>query len=183
MVSPINIPGSGMPGRSSSEPSGSRPSNDNSVSATVKGQNRAPIRTPEDAINVLRKRLEQQLEQRLGTSRSDASGFARNRFEPPTAADVASRVLEFVRQRLQKDASAGADSERLAGLISAARSGIEQGFSEAREQIEAIGLMTGKLNSDIDDSFNRIQEGIAEMESRYLKIESPDTGPVENGPA
>nr|WP_282562502.1 DUF5610 domain-containing protein [Marinobacter panjinensis] len=131
----------------------------------------------------MRKRLEQQLEQRLGTSRSDASGFAPNRFEPPTAADVASRVLEFVRQRLQKDASAGADSDRLAGLISAARLGVEQGFSEAREQIEALGMMTGKLNSDIYDSFSRIQGGIAELESRYLKNESPDTGSSENSPA
>lgn len=175
MVSPINIPGSGMPGRSGAEPSGNRSSNDNSVPATVKGQDRAPIRTPEDAINVLRKRLEQQLEQRLGTSGSKVSSPASNRFEPPTAADVASRVLGFVQQRLQKEAAAGADSERLAGLLSDARRGIEQGFSEAREQIEALGLMTGKLNNDIDDGFNRIQEGLAGLESRYLQNEMPDT--------
>lgn len=172
MVSPINIPGSGMPGRSGAESPGNRSSNDNSVPVIVKGQDRAPIRTPEDAINVLRKRLEQQLEQRLGTAGADAS--TRNRFEPPTAADVASRVLGFVQQRLQKEAASGADAERLAGLLSDARRGVEQGYSEAREQIEALGLMTGKLNSDIDDGFNRIQNGLAELESRYLQNPSPD---------
>ncbi|MDL0432222.1 DUF5610 domain-containing protein [Marinobacter sp. TBZ242] len=173
MVSPINILGSAIPGRSGAELQGNRSTGEKPVPVTVKGQDKAPIRTPEDAINVLRKRLEQQLEQRLGSAGPDADGSSRNRFEPPTAADVASRVLGFVQQRLQKEAAAGADPERLAGLLSDARLGVEQGFSEAREQIEALGLMSGKLNSDIDDSFSRIQSGLAELESRYLKDESP----------
>ncbi len=172
MVSPVGNPGSGISGRSGAQ--GNRPSSENSVPAAVKGQGRAPIRTPEDAINVLRKRLDQQLEQRLGASRSETSGPAGNRFEPPTAADVASRVLGFVQQRLQNEAAAGADTERLSGLLADARRGIEQGFSEAREQIEALGLMTGKLTSDIDDSFKRIQGGLAGLESRYLRNETPD---------
>ncbi|MFN2360433.1 MAG: DUF5610 domain-containing protein [Marinobacter sp.] len=178
MVSPINIPGADMSGRSGADLPGNRPSNDNSAPVTVKGQDRTPIRTPEDAINVLRKRLEQQLEQRLGTAGPEAP--PRNRFEPPTAADVASRVLGFVQQRLEKEAAGGADSERLAGLLSDARRGVEQGFSEAREQIEALNLMTGTLTGDIDDSFNRIQGGLAELESRYLQNELPDNVSPDN---
>ncbi|MDF0748734.1 DUF5610 domain-containing protein [Marinobacter sp. 71-i] len=176
MVSPINIPGSGIPGRTGSEPSGNRPANDNPVPATVRERGRASIRTPEDAINVLRKRLEQQMEQRLGRSGPDTSAAARDRFEPPTAADVASRVLGFVQQRLQKEAAAGADSERLAGLLADARRGFEQGFSEAREQIEALGLMTRKLDSDISDSFGRIQDGLVDLESRYPRNDAETTG-------
>lgn len=178
MVSPINIPGSGSPGRTGSELSGNRSSNDTLAPARVKEQGQGGIRTPEDAINVLRKRLEQQLQQRLGAPGANTSAAARDRFEPPTAADVASRVLGFVQQRLQKEAAAGADSERLAGLLSDARRGIEQGFSEAREQIEALGLMTGTLKSDIDDSFERIQEGLGDLESRYLKNELPSENRV-----
>lgn len=169
MVSPINIPGSGMPGRSGAEPAGSRSTNDNPAPTRVREQGNVPIRTPEDAINVLRNRLEQQLQQRLGAPSSNTSANARNQFEPPTAADVAGRVLGFVQQRLQKEAAAGADPERLAGLLADARRGVEQGFSEAREQIEALGLMTGTLNSDIDDSFKRIEDGLADLESRYLQ--------------
>lgn len=183
MVSPINFPGSGMPGRSGAEPAGNRSSNDNSVPVTVKNRDQAPIRTPEDAINVLRKRLEQQLEQRLGRSGSETPGSARNQFEPPTAADVASRVLGFVQQRLEKEAAAGAGTERLSGLMADARRGIEQGFSEAREQIEALGLMTGKLNSDIDDGFNRIQDGLAALESRYLQNGAPGVRPADSATA
>lgn len=179
MISLINIPGSGMPGRPGAELPGNRSSGDNPA-PVVKGQDRVPIRSAEDAINVLRTRLEQQLEQRLGTAGPDASGPARNRFEPPTAADVASRVLGFVQQRLQKEAATGADTERLAGLLADARRGVEQGFSEAREQIEALGMMTGKLDSDIEDSFGRIQEGLAEFESRYLKKDLPGASPVQS---
>ncbi|WP_434049528.1 DUF5610 domain-containing protein [Marinobacter salarius] len=178
MVSPINIPGSGMPGRSGAEPSGSRPTNNAPEPTKVREQVRGAIRTPEDAINALRSRLEQQLQQRLGASGPDASASTRNRFEPPTAADVASRVLGFVQQRLQKEAAAGADSERLAGLLSDARRGVEQGFSEAREQIEALGLMTDTLNRDIDDSFTRIQDGLSDLESRYLQNGMPSESRV-----
>lgn len=168
MVSPINIPGSGMPGRTGAELSGSRPSSGNPAPAiAIRERTRASIHTPEDAINVLRKRLEQQLEQRLGVSGPHTSASARNRYEPPTAADVASRVLAFVQQRLQKEAAAGAEIGRLTGLLADARRGVELGFSQAREQIEAMGLMTGTLSSDIDDSFNRIQDGLADLESRY----------------
>ena len=178
MVSPINIPGSGMPGRSGAEPSGSRSTNNAPEPAKVREQGRGAIRTPEDAINALRSRLEQQLQQRLGASGADAPASTRNRFEPPTAADVASRVLGFVQQRLQKEAAAGADSERLAGLLSDARRGVEQGFSEAREQIEALGLMTGTLSRDIDDSFTRIQDGLSDLESQYLQNEMPSESQV-----
>lgn len=169
-----------MPGRSGAELPGNRSSGDNSAPVVVKGQDRTPIRSAEDAINVLRKRLEQQLDQRLGKAAPDASGPAGNRFEPPTAADVASRVLGFVQQRLQKEADAGADTERLAGLLADARRGVEQGFSDAREQIEALGMMTDKLNSDIDDSFGRIQEGLAGLESRYLKTDLPGASPAQS---
>ena len=91
---------------------------------------------------------------------------------------MASRVLGFVQQRLQKEAAAGADSERLAGLLSDARRGVEQGFSEAREQIEALGLMTDTLSRDIDDSFTRIQDGLSDLESRYLQNGMPSESRV-----
>ncbi|WP_177190578.1 DUF5610 domain-containing protein [Marinobacter sp.] len=167
-----------MPGRSGAEPSGSRSTNNAPEPTKVREQGRGAIRTPEDAINALRSRLEQQLQQRLGASGPDTSASTRNRFEPPTAADVASRVLGFVQQRLQKEAAAGADSERLAGLLSDARRGVEQGFSEAREQIEALGLMTDTLNRDIDDSFTRIQDGLSDLESRYLQNGMPSESRV-----
>ena len=63
-------------------------------------------------------------------------------------------------------------------LLSDARRGVEQGFSEAREQIEALGLMTDTLNRDIDDSFTRIQDGLSDLESRYLQNGMPSESRV-----
>lgn len=167
MVSSINIPGSVLPGRSGVEQPRDRSSNEQPATVTLKERARAVIRTPEDGINALRKRLEQQLEQRLGASRPARAGYGPDSSELPTAADVASRVLGFVQQHLQKQATAGADSERLMALLSSARAGIELGFSQAREQIDSLGLMTEKLNSDIAESFSRITKGLADLESRF----------------
>jgi len=59
-----------------------------------------------------------------------------------------------------------------------ARSGIEKGYGEAREQIEALGLMNPKLASEIDDGFNRIQNGLDKLAERFLGQPAP-TGGVE----
>ena len=135
------------------------------------------IRTPQDAINVLRIRVQQQLEQHMGRLQGDGNATQRNlsqAFQPPSAADVAGTVLGFVTQRLEQEAAGGADSERLALLLEQARSGIEKGFGEAREQIEALGLMTGQLADDINDGFGRIQDGLAQLMERFLKTQPDD---------
>jgi hypothetical protein len=137
------------------------------------------IRTPEDAINVLRSRLQQQMEQSLGKLEGPGAAAARNLgggFQPPSAADVAGTVLSFIQLRLEQEAAAGADPERLANLMEQARSGIEKGYGEAREQIEALGLMNPKLASEIDDGFNRIQNGLDKLAERFLGQPAPAGG-------
>jgi hypothetical protein len=132
---------------------------------------RQVIRTPEDAINVLRSRLQQQMEQSLGKLEGPGAAAARNLgsgFQPPSAADVAGTVLGFIQLRLEQEAAAGADPERLANLMEQARSGIEKGYGEAREQIEALGLMNPELAGEIDDGFNRIQDGLDKLAERFL---------------
>jgi hypothetical protein len=131
---------------------------------------------------VLKARLSQRLEEKLGgTSNVDASRIGSRSFEVPSAEQVAERVLGFVQQRLQSEARAGADPDRLAGLLADARSGIKQGFAEAREQIEAMGLMNNQLGADIDDSFSRIENGLAKL-GEQLGISAPEirlSNPVE----
>lgn len=140
---------------------------------------RQVIRTPEDAINVLRSRLQQQMEQSLGKLEGPGGAAARNLgsgFQPPSAADVAGTVLSFIQLRLEQEAAAGADPERLANLMEQARSGVEKGYGEAREQIEALGLMNPKLASEIDDGFNRIQNGLDKLAERFLGQPAPAGG-------
>lgn len=136
-------------------------------------QNRAPVRSPADAINVLRARLDQQLQQGLGSPAHRTNRVVTPDFETPSAADVAGRVLGFVQSRLQQEAEAGADQARLAGLLDQARAGITRGFSEAREQIEALGMMTDDLSAQIDDSFLRIQGGLDELRQGWVTSDGP----------
>ncbi|WP_154660772.1 DUF5610 domain-containing protein [Marinobacter nanhaiticus] len=181
MVSSINSPGSDYATRQGVDRQGAGSANRNAVPERVQGSESPSIRTPEDAINVLRARLDQRLGQALGES-SGAARAPRGDFKPPSAADVASRVLGFVQSRLQQEADAGADAERLSNLLEQARAGIEQGFSEAREQIEALGMMNKALSADIDDSFNRIQQGLEDLDNRFLG-EVPGGGRVESASA
>lgn len=172
MVAPISGrgPNGVIPGNSgkASEISSARPPEKNSTGE------RMQIRTPADAINVLRVRMEQRLQQAMGGQSRPvtASDKYAAQAQPPTAADVASTILGFVQNRLQEEADAGADVERLADLLSQARAGIEQGYSEAREQIQALGMMNETLAGEIDDGFNRIQDGLLDFEKLFLNEES-----------
>lgn len=170
MVSPIKTLASGVENSrlpdASRQAGGVRPGPEQAADKAASSRGLGDVRTPADAIQALRIRLEQQLESRLG--RLDSPALAGARFEPPTAADVAGRILGFVQARLQKEADAGADPQRLADLMAQARKGVEQGFSEARDQIRAMGLMTGQLSGDIDDSYSRVQEGLGRLEDHWL---------------
>jgi hypothetical protein len=111
------------------------------------------------------------MEQSLGKLEGPGGAAARNlgsSFQPPSAAGVAGTVLGFIQLRLEQEAAAGADPERLASLMEQARAGIEKGYGEAREQIEALGLMNPELAGEIDDGFKRIQYGLDKLAERFL---------------
>ncbi|MDX1756105.1 MAG: DUF5610 domain-containing protein [Marinobacter sp.] len=176
MASPITGPGSDSAGRILPD-SRTRQSPQPGTNQAAGGER--PVRTVQDAINILRTRLDQRLQQSLGSVEANESGLVSAQFEPPSAADVAARVLGFIQGRLQQEAQSGADQGRLAELLSQARAGVEQGFREAREQIEALGMMNDTLSSDIDDSFNRIQDGLGDLEERFLGQAPGQPTPVE----
>ncbi|NWN91584.1 DUF5610 domain-containing protein [Marinobacter adhaerens] len=136
------------------------------------------IRTPADAMNVLRTRMEQRLQDAMGGMQNNvASGAAKyaEQSQPPSASDVASTILGFVESRLQKEAEEGADPEKLADLMAQAREGINQGYAEAREQITALGMMNETLSGEIEKGFDLIQEGLLNLEEKLLG-EQPETG-------
>ncbi|MBB6340952.1 hypothetical protein HNP49_001109 [Pseudomonas fluvialis] len=80
-----------------------------------------------------------------------------------TPAKVADRVLGFIEQRLSTEAAAGADPQKLQGLLAQARQGVEQGFAEARKILDGMGLLQGQVASDLDDTYQRIQQGLNEL--------------------
>lgn len=156
-------------GRATTNPAEARPAG--RVSGEARVDRQASIRTPADAMNVLRTRMEQRLQEAMGgVQNKPASGAAKyaQQAQPPSASDVANTILAFVENRLQKEAEAGADPERLADLMEQARAGIELGYADAREQIVALDMMNETLSGEIDKGFNLIQEGLLKLEEMFL---------------
>lgn len=108
--------------------------------------------------------LANRLAERLGVSPSSLQAPA----EQFTPARVAERVLGFIEQRLQREAADGADQEMLQGLLQQAREGIEQGFAEARKILDGLGVLQGKIATDIDETYARLQDGLQGLQARTL---------------
>ena len=121
--------------------------------------NPTAIRNAADAQQTLANRLAE----RLGLEPGGLSG-KRDAFSPEKVASV---VLGFIDQRLQSEAAAGADPAKLQALMTQARDGVEKGFAEARKILDGMGVLQGKVAADIDDTYQRIQDGLGDLGKRF----------------
>lgn len=130
-----------------------------------------PVRNPAaDAQATLANRLAE----RLGLEPGALAGKA-NDYTPEK---VAGRILGFIEQRLQSEQAAGADPSKLQGLLDQARSGVEKGFAEARKILDGMGVLQGKVASDIDDTYQKIQDGFSALDKRFNPSTPASTGNV-----
>lgn len=125
------------------------------------------VRNAADAQATLANRLAE----RLGLEPGALAGKA-NDYTPEK---VAGRILGFIEQRLQSAQAAGADTGKLQKLLDQARSGVEKGFAEARKILDGMGVLQGKVASDIDDTYQKIQDGFSDLDKRF----NPDAALVE----
>jgi hypothetical protein len=66
----------------------------------------------------------------------------------------------------------------LQGLLEQARSGVEKGFAEARKILDGMGVLQGKVASDIDDTYQKIQDGFSALDKRFNPSTPASTGNV-----
>lgn len=135
------------------------PSLTSSAPRPAQPSNHPVVRNADDAQKVLANRLAERLGLQPGALDGKGSDY--------TPEKVAGRILGFIEQRLQGEAAMGADPAKLQGLLSQAREGVEKGFAEARKILDGLGVLNGKVASDIDDTYQRIQDGLGALDQRF----------------
>jgi hypothetical protein len=96
-------------------------------------------------------------------------------FEPLTAEKVAGNILGFIEQRLMKDAAEGATEEELKQRLEQGLAGFEKGFAQAREQLEALSMLSPEIGEDIENTRTLVLDGIDQLRLRLLddRLERP----------
>lgn len=93
---------------------------------------------------------------------------------------VVDNVMKFVENRVRLAESDGATEDELEGMLDAARSGVESGFSQAREQIEALEKMNEPLAKNIDQAETGIYDRIDRLQENVIPPKEQDRGVIDN---
>jgi len=82
--------------------------------------------------------------------------------------EVAKNVMDFVSGIITGAKEGGASDEKLNELLSQARSGIDQGFSQAREELKGFDIYTKDIEEGINKSYDAIQNSLTELENQLF---------------
>jgi hypothetical protein len=134
------------------------------------------------AIADAQKTLANRLSEKLGMSPDALDNKNASDYTPDK---VAGRILDFIGQRLEAAEASGADTTELKKLMSQARDGVEKGFDEAKKILDGMGALQGKVATDIDATYQKIQDGLAEFDKKYGTGEptSTDTATISEAAA
>lgn len=88
---------------------------------------------------------------------------ATERISPQQAAD---RILSHVTNGIEALRQSGASEQAINERLEQAKAGIEKGYAEAKEILEAMGLMTGELADSIKQGRELVDAGIAALENK-----------------
>jgi hypothetical protein len=89
---------------------------------------------------------------------------------------VIDTVMNHIANRVSQAKENGASDDELGSMLEAARSGVETGFTQARDQIDALGKMEEGLASDIDAAEEGIYQGIDGVEEELFSSKEIDEG-------
>lgn len=81
---------------------------------------------------------------------------------------VAKNVMDFVSGIIIGAQASGASDDKLNELLSQARSGIDQGFSQARDELKGFDIYTKELEQGIDKSYQLIQDSMTDLEQQLF---------------
>ncbi len=105
------------------------------------------------------KTLANRLADRLGLKPGDLNDNASNY----TPDKVSERILGFVEGSIKAKAASGADPAELQDMLEQARKGVEKGFAEAKKILDGLGVLGGKVASDIEETYSKITDGLDKL--------------------
>ena len=73
---------------------------------------------------------------------------------------AANTILDFISGRLKSDFAEGASQEELIARLEQGLQGFVKGFNEAKGTLESLGLLTPQLSEEINDTYQRVTDGI-----------------------
>ena len=86
------------------------------------------------------------------------------------AVNSATTILSFIEAQLLRDIADGATQEELASRIDAGLQGFQEGFAEASQQLQEMGLLTDSISADIGDTYDLVLSGVDELREEYLGV-------------
>lgn len=130
-----------------------------------------------------------QLFERVVTVQQSRAGFGPTEAQGPVVVDnnrhtpekAAGNILNFIEQRLRSDASQGADIDALSERLAQGLEGFKQGFEQAREELDDLGLLTPEVEADIQETYDRVLAGVDALEGKLGDIKAGN--PVVDSPA
>jgi hypothetical protein len=84
---------------------------------------------------------------------------------------TADRIVGFATAFYQKFSEQNPDmpeEERLDKFIALVGGGVDKGFEDARDILDGLGVLEGKVSDDIDSTYSLIQEGFAKFREMIL---------------
>ncbi len=120
--------------------------------------------------------LMQSLKENMGLDLRPEQTVKETMFDADAVMDT---VLKHVNKRIEQAAANGATDQELESMLDAARSGVETGFAQAREQIESLGKLSDELGEKINIAEEGIYQGIDKLEEDlFAPLESGEEEPA-----
>jgi hypothetical protein len=112
-------------------------------------------------------KLNEMLEPTLGPNAIETAAESELEFTPEaTAGRIVSLSTGFFEafkaQHPDED-----EGEVLTHFMEVIRSGIDQGFAEARDILDGLGVLEGDIKANVDRTYELVQEGLQSFEQRF----------------
>ncbi|MCG5514129.1 DUF5610 domain-containing protein [Ectothiorhodospira shaposhnikovii] len=132
--------------------------------ARNQGMSQAGGRTDSDSTRAL-SNLQTRILEALAkhTPGMNAAGFKQLKAEDYTPDKVADRITQFVEMGLANARARGASEEQLQSMYDSAMKGVERGFREAREILDGLNLLNGRIAEQVDETQRLTFEGLAAL--------------------